>query len=64
MAEPAHKTPNFIVIQPQILGILELLLNTPSRPKGPSHHLKRGANRSEHQVIGLLCRIGRNPANE
>jgi hypothetical protein len=27
MAEPARKTPDFIVISTQILGILELLLN-------------------------------------
>src|SRR6266567_874772 len=57
MAEPADKTADFILVQTEILGILELLLNTPSGSNGPGHHLKCGTSRSEHQVIGLLAGI-------
>ncbi len=54
MAEPADKTPYFVVVQTDVLAILELLLNMPSGPNGPHHALKGGAYRSEHEVIGLL----------
>jgi hypothetical protein len=64
MAEPADKTADFVVVQPQIFAILELLLNTPSGSNGQSHDLKCGANRSEHQIIGLLGGIVRNAANQ
>src|SRR5439155_11505309 len=37
------------------LGILELLLNTPSASHRPGHHRKLGASRAEYQVIGLFC---------
>src|SRR5450631_4249093 len=64
MAIPAHKTAYFIVVQPHLLRIFELLLNTPPSPNSPSHALKRRAQRCIHQVVGLLCRLVRNPANE
>ena len=64
MAEPADKTPYFVVVQTDVLPILKLLLNMPSRPNRPHHSLKGGAYRSAYQVIGLLGGIVGQAANQ
>src|SRR6266566_7288749 len=61
---PPEEAPNFVMIQPQIFGVCDILFNMPPGSTGLHHLLQGGSRWSEHQVIPLLVGIRDAAADE